>query len=325
MARLFYSYSHHDEALRDQLEAHLTTLRRTGELETWHDRRIDAGDLWDKRIRQELEEADIILLLVSANFLASDYCHDIEVERALERHREGTARVVPVVLRLCDWKSTELGQLRATPPDGKPVTTYSDRDEAFLAIVNDIRRLLQNSGQRRAERTPSRSGGTSSMPRRGADEARPRPSIRLRKDFTDLDRDDFLEQAFTEIASRFEHGLLELQATYPEVESRLRQEAGPRFRATLYVNGKQQATCLVRLGSPLSSKGIAYSEGSSTFGDNSYNEILAVDDDGEGLFLKGMFGSFVAAPRERMAPSEAADYLWSRFLGDLAAKSGRLR
>ena len=80
MARLFYSYSHHDEALRDQLEAHLTTLRRTGELETWHDRRIDAGDLWDKRIRQELEEADIILLLVSVDFLASDYCHDIEVE-----------------------------------------------------------------------------------------------------------------------------------------------------------------------------------------------------------------------------------------------------
>ena len=89
---VFFSYSHKDEALRDQLETHLAMLKRQGVILTWHDRRLVAGDNIDSGIAKELDQADIILLLVSPDFLASDYCYGIEVARALERHAAGEVR-----------------------------------------------------------------------------------------------------------------------------------------------------------------------------------------------------------------------------------------
>src|ERR1044072_2186300 len=99
MAVAFFSYSHRDEALRDELEVHLATLKRQGLIEAWHDRRITAGDDFAGVISEHLERADIILLLVSPYFLNSNYCYDVEMTRALERHREKTARVIPVILQ----------------------------------------------------------------------------------------------------------------------------------------------------------------------------------------------------------------------------------
>jgi len=99
MVRLFFSYSHVDEALRDRLETSLAMLRNEGLIESWHDRRIVAGDEIDAAIDEELEKAEIILLLVSPNFLASRYCYGIEVKRAMDRHKAGSARVIPLILR----------------------------------------------------------------------------------------------------------------------------------------------------------------------------------------------------------------------------------
>ena len=91
MITVFFSYAHHDEALRNELEKHLAMLKRQGVIDTWHDRRIDAGQDVHAEISEYLGKADIILLLVSADFLASDYCYDIEMRRALERHQRGEA------------------------------------------------------------------------------------------------------------------------------------------------------------------------------------------------------------------------------------------
>src|SRR3712207_2148150 len=91
---LFYSYSHKDETLRDKLETHLSLLQTQEVISGWHDRRIEAGTEWDGAISRHLEDAGIILLLVSADFLASRYCRDVEIARAMERHEAGTARVI---------------------------------------------------------------------------------------------------------------------------------------------------------------------------------------------------------------------------------------
>ena len=98
MISLFFSYSHRDESLRNELETHLSVLKRQGVIQTWHDRRITAGSEVDSSISENLENAQIILLLVSSYFLASDYCYDIEMSRAMEKHQEGSARVIPVLL-----------------------------------------------------------------------------------------------------------------------------------------------------------------------------------------------------------------------------------
>ena len=142
MAFLFFSYSHKDEDFRDQLEVHLAMLKRQGLIDAWHDRRILAGDEIDKSIDAHLEKADIILLLVSADFLASAYCYDIEVRRAIERHDEASAQVIPVILRPCDWTTAPFGKLLAAPKDGKPVTQWQDRDDAFLNVVRLIKQAL---------------------------------------------------------------------------------------------------------------------------------------------------------------------------------------
>jgi len=140
--RLFYSYSHRDETFLKDLQESLILLKRETVIEGWHDRDIDAGDDWKRQIDEHLEQADIILLLVSRSFLASDYCYKKEMSRALERHAEGLARVIPIIIRPCDWQNAPFASLNALPRDGKAITTWPDHDEAWLDVTCGIRRVV---------------------------------------------------------------------------------------------------------------------------------------------------------------------------------------
>ncbi|MCA3217936.1 MAG: toll/interleukin-1 receptor domain-containing protein [Burkholderiales bacterium] len=124
MARIFISYSHKDDSLRAELDKHLALLRREGAIELWSDHRILPGSEFDKDIAEALEAAQIILLLVSADFLASDYCFGIEMRRAMERHDTGEAVVVPVILRACDWHHSPFKHLNALPSGGKEIAKW---------------------------------------------------------------------------------------------------------------------------------------------------------------------------------------------------------
>jgi len=141
---VFFSYAHKDKRLRDQLETHLSNLKRQDIITGWHDRKIAAGTEWKGQIDSRLESARIILLLVSADFLASDYCYDIELKRALERHEAGEARVIPIILRPVDWHTAPFGKLQELPRDGKPVTSWKNRDEAFADVARGIREAVRS-------------------------------------------------------------------------------------------------------------------------------------------------------------------------------------
>jgi formylglycine-generating enzyme required for sulfatase activity len=147
---LFYSYSHRDEDLRGKLETHLAVLRRGGLITEWHDRKIEAGDKWREEIDRHLRSADIVLLLVSADFFASDYCWGEEMKKALERHRRGEARVIPVILRQCYWKRTLLGELEALPRNGKPIAAWPDKNEACLQVVQAVDEAVKKVQQAKA-------------------------------------------------------------------------------------------------------------------------------------------------------------------------------
>lgn len=140
---LFYSYSHRDEGLRDELETHLAMLKNEGIIQGWHDRRINAGQEWDGEIDEHLNSARVILLLASPNFLASRYCYDIEVKRAMERHEAGEARVIPVILRPSEWERAPFSKLQALPTGAVPITRWPDRDEAFLNVAQGIRLAVE--------------------------------------------------------------------------------------------------------------------------------------------------------------------------------------
>jgi hypothetical protein len=139
---VFYSYSHRDEDLKDRLDAHLSALRREGRIQTWHDRKVLPGADWTTEINDAVLRADIVLILVSADFIASEYCWGVEFKKALERHDRRAATVVPIIVRSCDWRNTELGRLQALPRDGRAVTTWPNDDEAWTDVARGLRSVV---------------------------------------------------------------------------------------------------------------------------------------------------------------------------------------
>ncbi len=144
--KLFYCYAREDKALRDELDRHLSGLKREYQITSWSDGEIIPGAEWQKEIDSQLNTANIILLLISAHFIASDYCYGIEMKWAIERHEAGTARVIPIILRRVYWENAPFSKLQVLPTDAKPVTQWLDRDEAFwnttMGIRNAIKELI---------------------------------------------------------------------------------------------------------------------------------------------------------------------------------------
>ena len=316
-AKLFFSYAHEDEGLRDQLEVQLAMLRRNGLIEAWHDRRIIAGTPIGDEISARLEEADIILLLVSPDFLASDYCYEREMARALERHREGSARVIPVILRPCAWHSAPFGELLAAPRDGRPITRWPDADEAFLNVVNAIEAAIAETGTSPA--APARAPAAPNSASTFAPQVPRSSNLRLRKQFSDADKDAFLEESYEYIARYFENSLDELSARNPGFEGRFRRLDATHFTAVVYRDGVAEARCRIWLGGANSfAGGIAYSENDSG-NDNSYNESLSVEATDQALFLRPMMGMMLqGGDRDvHLTQEGGAEHFWSRFIEPL--------
>ncbi|TLY34026.1 MAG: toll/interleukin-1 receptor domain-containing protein [Nitrospirae bacterium] len=317
MANLFFSYSHRDADLRDELEIHLATLKMEGVIEIWHERRIGAGKEFGNEISQHLEEANIILLLISPYFIASDYCYEIEMKRAMQRHEKGDARVIPVILEPCDWQKLPFGKLTATPTDGKPISKFPNKHDGFL----DVTRAIQNAAEDFCgpEQGKPVEMVTMAEKRRTTKVARPRSSnLRLKKEFTDRDKDSFLTDAFEYVANFFEGSLDELQKRNPGIETNFRRIDANHFTAVAYRHGKELSRCRIWLGNRREFVGgIAYSTDLS-HGDNSYNESLSVEDDGYTLFLKPLGMAFRHQGSESKLTFEGAgEYLWEMFIEPL--------
>ena len=140
--RVFCSYSHRDEEYLNELRTWLRGLERQGLIEWWHDRQIPPGWEWEEAIDKNLRIAEVILLLVTPDFMASDYVYEKEIDRAIERHKQGKARVIPIILRPALWKWASFGNLQALPKDAKPITTWTNQDQAWLDVVKGIRKAV---------------------------------------------------------------------------------------------------------------------------------------------------------------------------------------
>ena len=340
MATLFFSYSHKDEALRDQLETQLAMLKRQGVIETWHDRRIAAGQELHAQISDHVENDDIILLLISPEFLASDYCYDMEMLRVMERHDAGDAIVIPVILRPSEgWTGAPFGKLNAVPSDGKAITLAPDRDQAFVEVASAIRTaaarlrpapapapapalalapatVLPGIPSRASSITPSQSF-TSAI---SAERAAPRSSnLGLAKSFSERDRDRFKVESFEYIARFFETSLGELEARNPGIEGSFRRIDANRFTASIYRAGQVVARCTIFIGSSMLGNGIAFAHG-ETSSSNSLNESLTVTADEQSMFLHSMGMASVARQRgddAKLSQEGAAELYWGLLIAPL--------
>lgn len=323
--RIFVSYSHDDDAMRRELMKHLAALKRDKRIESWYDREVLPGAPLDNAIIYELNRADIILLLVSASFIDSDYCYSTELARAVERSEQGEARAVPVILRNCLWKQTVLGRLKAIPRDGRAIASWPNQDDAYTDVAEEISRLVKHMGSGATARVEA-----STKPARGASmTADDVPSTmpasqqrtgntRLKQTYSDLDKSRFLKDAFEVIAAYFERSLAQLKKDNAGVETEFTRVDAVRFVAAVYRDGKRVAECSVRSNGPGGfGEGITFSNDASVSDGHSYNELLSVIADGYSLHLKSLgFGSMTSGRPEKgvLSPEDGAEVLWDLLM-----------
>ena len=255
------SYAHRDQALKDELIVHLSPLRRQGIIADWHDRNINAGADWKKEIDTHLDTAGMILLLVSPDFIASDYCYEIEMKRALERHYAGECRVIPVFLRACDWKGSPFGRLQGLPDDAIPVVSaqWPSRDDAFLRVAQGIRHVAEKW---RAEKTTASAKVADTPPTVSV----PPPFAPREQEITQsiddsgsgviIDGKFFESDSVTEHDnSRVEVGIAPLSAEEEADLRALRPDQRPARRAVSFAHGNEGFLAQVRLARSQSTAG----------------------------------------------------------------------
>lgn len=327
MARVFVSYSHLDQGLRGQLDVHMAALKRQDVIEVWTDHCIRPGEPFDSKISAALEAADIILLLVSPDFLHSDYCVTIEMQRALERAKAGRAQVVAIILRPCDWQSLEIGRLKALPTDGVPVVKFPTLDDGFHDVVKHLRAMLTKATPMQPyPRHEARVAG--SISQQGEDEmsplaqvplARRSSNLNIPRRFTDLDRSEFAREGYEFIMEYFANSLKELEARNLHIQTRIRPQTASSFVATIFSDGEKVAGCGVRQGGFVGSNGINYVANDDPHQSNSSNESLSLVDDKYNLGWRSMFGAGFYG-RESSSPMThegAASHLWDMFVSPL--------
>ena len=141
---IFASYAPQDTSLQQELKEHLMPLQREGLIELWPDRDMSAGTGWEQQSSEFLHAAQIILLLVSIDYLNSDYCSGVELKQALERHERGEGRLIPILLRPCLWNRSPLRKLQVLPTNGQPVTTWLNREEAWQDVVQSLSQVIDH-------------------------------------------------------------------------------------------------------------------------------------------------------------------------------------
>ncbi|TAI62076.1 toll/interleukin-1 receptor domain-containing protein [Bradyrhizobium sp. Leo170] len=308
MSKAFISYSHRDEKALQRLHVHLATLRREKKISAWYDREILAGASIDDEIILNLSEADIFLPLVSPDFLASNYCYEQEMERALERHAASTLRVIPVILEPCDWKSTPLSKLKALPKDGIPISTWTNENVAYLDVVTELRRLC--STQKPSKLGVADEGESPPM----APPREPR-RYRLKKEFDAIDRDEFREQAFRSIRDFFRQSIDELNGIDDSIRARFEQMNDLSFSCTILNKGNRdrEAHITIHADTGESFGGeISYSYGRRAPANTANGFVYVMASEYE-LYLR--LDTFMTRSRddEQLSAAQVADALWREF------------
>lgn len=312
--RAFISYSHKDRAVLDRLHTHLAPLRYEGLIEAWFDRQILAGGKIDAEVDRELESCDLFLMLVSPDFLASDYCVNREMKRALERHREGKAHVVPIIVEHCDWLSSPLHELKALPRDGKPISEWTNQNRAYLDIVKELRRILEipkkTLSDTKRERTMHRQTAV--------------PSYRIQRDFDEIDRSEFRETAFAAIRDYFQQQIARIDAVN-DLRGRFVLNGPSSFGCTIVNRALRWGNSTAHITVQCGNSSIGFGDISYSFSENpapnSANGYFQIEADKYELYLRDVM-SF-NNDQKRLTPEDAAISLWTDFIQKAGISLGR--
>lgn len=321
MAKVFLSYAHADEAYKNELVNHLAPLKRRGVISEWHDRRLLPGAPLDATIAAELEAADLILMLISADFVASDYCWDKEMARALKRHEAGEARAISILCRPCLFEDLPFARFVMTPTDAKAISTWTNRDDAWVDVVTAIRRAIETGPLRRP--APAQPAEVVDLEVTDTHATEPHVGRRptLPRVVTDLDSDRFFEQCRRDIPLYFRKELDMLEMRDPAWKGVFEPIDATQFAARVYLNGQEIATCHVFSNAHHMRRTIFYSQHFQP-GQNGWNESLTVKSDSGGPFLEpmGITIGFRQQFSSRMEPFDAASYLFDMLMNQARSR-----
>lgn len=322
----FVSYTHADADLKDQLLRHLAPLRRERLIDVWHDAMLRPGEHLDPAVQAALANSDLVLLLVSAGFLASEYCYEQEMVRAFARQRAGAARVVPIILKPCQWKGVPVGEgerladFVALPKDGLPVTSWPDADAAFDNVAGAVRDMLRSGVTQPAGVQSTATKPAVSSPRTAAVPRASAAMLGIAAKPTDLDRDRFLRAGFATTAAVFETKLSELASSDPRVQTDFERIDTRAFAASVYLDGKRVGQVSIWHGSDTWRNALCLSYDTVTSTRNSMNDWLPIQETPQGL----AFGAGNAMSRRSTAgpldADGAANYFWEGFITQVQAR-----
>lgn len=308
MVKAFISYSHRDEKALERLHTHLATLRREEKITAWYDREVLAGDDIDSKISSNLSKSDFFLALVSPDFLNSNYCYEQEMAAALQRHADGSLRVIPIILEPCDWKSTPLGRLKAIPKDGKPISTWTNENVAYLDIVTELRRLS-------SEHEPQTTKKKDEPP--AANGKREVKRYRIKKEFDSIDRDDFRQKSFMVIQDFFRQSIDELNQIDDSIRARFERMNELSFSCTVLNKGNRNLEAHITVHADSSKtfgEDISYSFSRRATADTA-NGFIRVSASEYELYLKISNFSFSRAREDSpLSAEQAAAELWREFI-----------
>ena len=286
----FISYSHKNKWALELLNTHLAMLRRDKLIHAWCDKDILAGGDIDQEISERLESCELFLALVSPDFIASKYCYEREMSRALERHDLGEVRVVPIIIEPCEWEKTPLGRLKVLPDDGEPLSKWDNENEAFLDVVAGLRRILNTINT----------------------------SDQSKHKFNKQDYDNFRNTAFIDIRSSIKDQIAGIDHTMG-IRSRFADAGKNGFTSSLVMPDDKRTISIT----------IHMRTGDNDFGDIYFSYLedtpakmasggYAIRSDGYELFLSRIFTDHMDplnfSEEQRLSPADVAEVIWGDFL-----------
>lgn len=305
--KAFISYSHADAAVLDKLHTHLAHLKREALLNSWTDREITAGGLLNQQIEANLLEANLFLALLSPEYIASNYCYEIEFKKAIELNKQNHLIIIPIIVEPCDWLSTPFKEFKALPKDGKPISDWQNVNTAFLNVVQELRKLIEGneSGINTIE-----SSSTSSVSTR---------NYKVKKDFDSIQKLEFKEKSFKEIKKLLIDFLSEVELL-DGIKNRILKDTDTEFETLLVNRNKVNTEARLKVNISNDEQNISMFFGRTdltySFDDepNRYNLFEVSNDDFEIFWLNNSTNHFHSQIVMRVDSKEIANIIWDELL-----------
>ncbi|MDT8316063.1 toll/interleukin-1 receptor domain-containing protein [Roseomonas mucosa] len=305
-ANLFISYSHADEKALDRLHKHLAMLRRDGAIDAWTDHKILPGSPLDGNISAALNEANLFVALISPDYLASNYCYEKEFAKAQELAAAGRLRIVPVILEPCEWLASPFSQLMALPKDGKPISEWTNQNNAFLDVVTGLRRLIEEMRDQPAVITP------------GSRMGEPLRRPRIKQDFDTIQRSEYADKAFDAVRGYFQASCQELnEVGEGNLKARFETMSGTAFTCTVVNRARKNSSdahITIRNAKQRGHFGDISYVYQPHAADNTSNGSVRVEADDFNLYLTMDSFSYSGRKESKYTPEQAAAALWIEFV-----------